>query len=138
MVVAVSLLVRIWREGWTLHSLPALFFSLLLVEISLRTPVPLFRLGSVHSGSDLSVKSGMGELTACASLDDLDISLFETRKSPKENIDTMGTCFMNVMLIVSDCTVEKNMLLLMTSLFIFSEIVLWCVRMKVDYLNKSV
>ena len=35
-------------EGLTIHSPPAIFFF--KVEISSRTPVPLFRSGSAHSG----------------------------------------------------------------------------------------
>ena len=45
---------RISRECSTIHSLPAVFLLLLLlflVEISSRTPFPLFRSGSVHSRS---------------------------------------------------------------------------------------
>ena len=41
---------RILGERSTIHSLPALFF-IFLMEISLRTLIPLFRPGSVHSGS---------------------------------------------------------------------------------------
>ena len=42
-------LARIWGECSTFHSPPALFFF--NVEISLRTLIPIFRPGSVHSGS---------------------------------------------------------------------------------------
>ena len=40
-------------KGWTIHSPPALFLLLLLLfwVVSLRTPIPLYRSGSLHSGS---------------------------------------------------------------------------------------
>ena len=41
---------RIWAES-RIHSLPAVFFFFFRVEVSSRTPVPLFRPGSVHSSS---------------------------------------------------------------------------------------
>ena len=47
-VVAFSLCARILGECSTIYSPPALFFK---VEISLHKLIPLFRLGSVHSGS---------------------------------------------------------------------------------------
>ena len=50
-VMAFSLLARIRGECLTIHSPPALFFSSFQVKISLRTLIPLFRPGSVHSGS---------------------------------------------------------------------------------------
>ena len=48
MVVAFSSHARILRECSTIHSPPALFFK---VKISLRTLIPLFTPGLVHSGS---------------------------------------------------------------------------------------
>ena len=59
MVVAFSSLARILGEGLTIHSPPALFiFS--KVEISLCPPIPLFRPGSLHSGSE--VETTLAEL----------------------------------------------------------------------------
>ena len=56
MVVAFFSLVRILGECSIIHFSPALFFFLgggegVKVEIRSRTLIPLFRLGSVHSGS---------------------------------------------------------------------------------------
>ena len=48
LVVAFSSRTRILGECSTIQSLPALFFK---VEISLRTPIPLFTPGLVHGGS---------------------------------------------------------------------------------------
>ena len=48
-VVAFSSRASVLGGCSTVHSLPALFFS--SVEISLRKLIPLFRLGSVYSGS---------------------------------------------------------------------------------------
>ena len=40
------------RGGGFVESFPACIFKIFfIVEISLRTPIPLFRSGSVHSGS---------------------------------------------------------------------------------------
>ena len=51
-MVAFTLSARIFRDFSTNHSLPALFFFLFFsVEISLRTLIPLFRPGSIHSGT---------------------------------------------------------------------------------------
>ena len=41
-MVALSSLVRNFGENLTIHSPPALFKNIFLVEISLQTPVPLF------------------------------------------------------------------------------------------------
>ena len=50
-VVAFSLLARIWGKCLTIHSLPALFSSFFFkAEISLCTLIPLFMPGLVHSG----------------------------------------------------------------------------------------
>ena len=57
LLLAFSLRARILGECLTIHSPPALFlfgvgfFFFLIVEISLHTLIPLFRPGSVHSGS---------------------------------------------------------------------------------------
>ena len=52
-VVAVSSLARILGECSTIHSPPALLFSFFFfkVDISSHPLIPLFTLGSVHSGS---------------------------------------------------------------------------------------
>ena len=50
-MVALSLLARIWGECSTIRSPPALFLLLVEVEISSRTLIPLFMPGSVHRGS---------------------------------------------------------------------------------------
>ena len=53
-VVSFSPRARVWGECSTIHSPPALpppFFSFVKVEISSRTLIPLFRTGSIHSGS---------------------------------------------------------------------------------------
>ena len=51
-VVAFPSRARSLGECLTIHSLPALFFFLFFkVEISSRKLIPLFRPGSVHSGS---------------------------------------------------------------------------------------
>ena len=47
MVVAFNLLVRIWGNCLTIHSLPVLFFFLKM-EIRLCTLIPLFMPGSVQ------------------------------------------------------------------------------------------
>ena len=49
-VVASSLLVRIFGRVFN-HSFPGCAFFFFEVEISLRTLIPLFEPGSVHSGS---------------------------------------------------------------------------------------
>ena len=59
-VLAFSSLARIWGKCSIIHSSPALFcvlFGLVLilvfeVEISSSALIPLFKLGSVHSGSE--------------------------------------------------------------------------------------
>ena len=48
-VMAFSSLARTFGEGLTV--LPVLFFFFFKVEISSCTPIPLFKPGSVHSGS---------------------------------------------------------------------------------------
>ena len=48
-VVAFSSLARIFGECWNIHSPPALL--IFIVKISSRTLIPLFRPGSIHSGS---------------------------------------------------------------------------------------
>ena len=50
-VVAFFSLARIFGECSTIYCLPALFFFFFEVEITLRTLIPLFMPGSVHSGS---------------------------------------------------------------------------------------
>ena len=68
-VVAFSSLARIWGECLINHSLPVLFFFFFKVEISSCTLIPLFRPGSIHSGSasrDESDQAFPDEL--CASL----------------------------------------------------------------------
>ena len=49
-MVALSLIARIWRKCLTIHSLPVLFFFS-EVEIGSYILIPLFRPRSVHSGS---------------------------------------------------------------------------------------
>ena len=50
-VVTFPSFARILGECWTIHSPPALFFFFFEEEIRSRTLIPLFRPGSVHSGS---------------------------------------------------------------------------------------
>ena len=71
-VVAFSSCARILGECLTIHYLPALLFLffvlVFIVEISSRTLIPLFRPGSVHSGSassDYCDQMFPGELRTC-------------------------------------------------------------------------
>ena len=69
-VVAFSSCVRILGECLTIHSTPTFFFF--KVEISLRTLIPLFKPGLVHSGSvrwDDCDQVFPDELRVCSFLD---------------------------------------------------------------------